>query len=303
MDETTRLKELARQIQRSLREFHFTERERLLVEVILDYSLAAGRPAARIPRLEDFSTLTGISRGNVHSTLARLVAKGVLVTTADLYRILPWSDLNRWMIAPRVHRAKLEAKRAELEAANRRPKPGELFAPDPDLAEARAEVCQAPAPPPAEPWRHGLEALRAAVTAVPDSGTNPPRRRSRFGNKPRVDEDQKADFAGVLAVPESGTPSLNVQRLNASSKKQLNVERCPPVPDSGTEAELMACIGAVVGQEDMAFWGGDWRANWVRKHPRAVRSALGEFREKWRNGWRPANAGAALKDLTKRMIQ
>lgn len=277
----------ARAIRDQLRQFHFSERERLILEVVLEFSIEAGRPAARIPR-PYFTALTGITKGNVSTTLERLVAKAVLVVEGELYRILPWSDLNRWMVAPRIQAGAWDAKRAELSALNGISQ-GELLQPEPSLKAARAAVCQDQD----QAWAHGIEAARAAVERVPDSGTNP------FPNREPGESltcEKSNDLKG--RVPDSGT-ALNVQRLTAIER--LNDERLL-VPESGTEAKLMSRIAHIVGPEDMAYWGGDWRKNWVRKHPKAVRSALGEWKIKTQTGWRPGNPGAAFKDLVRRFI-
>ena len=62
----------------------------------------------------------------------------------------------------------------------------------------------------------------------------------------------------------------------------------------------MERIAAAVGQDEMARWGADWRKNWVRRIPDRVEAALDELEYKLKTGWRPRNAGAALKDLVKR---
>lgn len=104
---------LERISRRALRRHALTERERLVAEIVLDFSYALEQPAARIPRQDIFVTLTGISKGNVSSTLAALEAARVLHIdrAGGLYTFLP--DASTWRVRSRL------ATAAHVAAADR----------------------------------------------------------------------------------------------------------------------------------------------------------------------------------------
>ena len=53
----------------------------------------------------------------------------------------------------------------------------------------------------------------------------------------------------------------------------------------------------------MAEWGGDWRKNWVRKHPEELAHALKVLEGESKCGWKPrVSRAAAVKDLTRRLL-
>ena len=270
----------AARVRHDVRQAAFTLREWLLIESILLLSLDRGAPAARIPSLSDFADLTGITKGNVAWTLDRLRQKQVLVIRAPIYRLLPQAGGHQWQVSPRMDPARAQSAAARL-LAIQTTEQGELLPPEPDLAEARQAVC---------------------LESVPESGTPYPNR-----ERTRIGYDPAKSWENAHGVPESGTviKCLSVQRFNASTKEHLNDEQetlttGPAVPESGTEQRLMERIAAAVGQDEMARWGADWRKNWVRRIPDRVEAALDELEYKLKTGWRPRNAGAALKDLVKR---
>jgi hypothetical protein len=105
---------------------------------------------------------------------------------------------------------------------------------------------------------------------------------------------------GNHAVPKMGTRPLTVNSEHVHSVtaiKQLSSEQLT----REDEAEAMDLLRSFVGDEDVKLWGGDWRKNWLRRHPRAFTAALRTLIEESRSGWAPRRSrGAALKDLTRR---
>jgi hypothetical protein len=140
----TDLLKLDRRVRLDVRRHAFKERERLLLGVILDFSLACGRERAVIPRLEDFEELTGISRGNVCTCLKALEGMGVIGIEAGAYRVLPRSELHVWQVRPLVDVARADGLAEELRTLNGVSQ-GELLAPEPSLKGAVGDVVLAAA--------------------------------------------------------------------------------------------------------------------------------------------------------------
>lgn len=216
---------LDQQVRMDLRRHDFKERERLLVETVLDFSLARGRAHAVIPRLDDFAGLTGISRGNVSDCLEALTAMGVVAIDGQTYRVLPQSAIHVWRVRPRVNLEHAATLQAELEALNTTSQ-GDLLPAVESADEIRSVMAVAMASgrdrPPGGPK---ITTARPEVEAlpVPNSGTN-------LG-------------AGHCPVPDSGTPfktsSLEVKPLQSfkSFKRQsggIPKSRLPEI----TEDEL-----------------------------------------------------------------
>ncbi len=106
---------------------------------------------------------------------------------------------------------------------------------------------------------------------------------------------------GKPEVPKMGSSQLTVnsERVHSvTAIKQLSREQLT------SEGEVMDLLREFVGEEDVRQWGGDWRKNWLRRHPEAFAAALRTLIEESRTGWKPSRSrGAALKDLTKRYAQ
>lgn len=110
----------------------------------------------------------------------------------------------------------------------------------------------------------------------------------------RFPKKEPAPRAGEAVSPRS--PLLTVHGFTAP--KRLDSE-----PLTGqTERDLMDQVEAFVGADDVRQWGGDWRKNWVRKHPEAMGQALRILRQDLTTGWSPrVSRAAALKDLVRRL--
>jgi hypothetical protein len=76
--------QLERVSRRSLRMYDLTKRERLIAEVIIDYSFGHGRETAVIPELQAFVDLTGLDKGNVSRALELLFARGIVQRSGPL---------------------------------------------------------------------------------------------------------------------------------------------------------------------------------------------------------------------------
>ncbi len=144
-----------------------SERECVIVDLLLRLSFDLGRSIAKVPRLEDFSAVTGISKGNALGTLQRLVDKRIILAEAGGYRILPRTVNHHWGASPRMNLAAAEKALMLLRALQSENQP-DLIPRDPTLRDAIAE-----------------QAIQQA-RAVPESGTiafpNQEPSRSRIGN-------------------------------------------------------------------------------------------------------------------------
>lgn len=94
------------QMKHELRRFMFSDRERTLAGLILSLSWDEGLPAARIPRHEFFTELTGIPANHVSVVLSDLVLMRVITVTklenGAVYEINPFSET--WQVKPRQSR-------------------------------------------------------------------------------------------------------------------------------------------------------------------------------------------------------
>lgn len=277
--ELERLRELASTVRLDLRRYDFKERERLILETILDFSFECGREMAVIQKLDDFAELTGMSRGNVHSCLKALVVIGVLSVEGTVYRVLPRSAGRTWQVRPSVNLSRAEALSRQLRELNS-VRQGELIREEPTLKESLAVV-----------------ALEAAVlSTVPESGTCE-------GSLPIADRRSVPRLGTSVPesgtdVPELGTP-LSFKRKEATSASSLKrygavmgKERLPEVrpedmnhvPEFCNNAYFQAwCIaleakhGGWMGTGNAETWaesyGGLWWKRW-KENP-------GRFRAVW----------------------
>jgi hypothetical protein len=144
-----------------------SERECVIVDLLLRLSFDLGRSIAKVPRLEDFSAVTGISKGNVLGVLQRLVDKRVILAEAGGYRVVPRTVNHHWSVSPRMNLVAADKALVLLRALQSENQP-ELLPRDPTLRDAIAE-----------------QAIQQA-RAVPESGTtsfpNQEPSRSRIGN-------------------------------------------------------------------------------------------------------------------------
>lgn len=200
---------LARTVRMDLRRYDFKERERLVLETVLDFSFECGRESAVIPKLDDLAEITGISRGNVHACVQALKVIGVLSVEGTVYRVLPRSDERTWQVRPSVNLARAEALSRQLRELNGVTQ-GELLPRVVSLSEAVAHV-----------------AVEAALkrSAVPESGTH--RGREQGADVPNLGTSVPESGTGV---PKLGTP-LSFKREEALSTSSL--KRCCAVRDGG----------------------------------------------------------------------
>jgi hypothetical protein len=254
--------------------------QRKLADLLVRLTFARGYESARIERLDEFGWFLGTGRSHVSEFLDELIGMKIVAVEGKVYRVLPRSSLHEWKVAMVCDPAEAMRRLDELSAVNGAQ--AEWWLPGKTIAQTVAEAEAVPETGTVPTWKAHVEAMRAVVegrpraVVVPETGTR----------------------AGAV-VPVSGTSpvrQLTEQRLTASSKKQLNGDRL-------TERELMARIAAVVGEDDMARWGGDWRANWVRRWPEQLTAALNDLDVKRReDGFAPDTPGAWIKDLTRRFV-
>lgn len=127
---------------------------------------------------------------------------------------------------------------------------------------------------------------------------------SNFGTNEGVDNKCcHADNKCSLPTSKSSSPSSS----SSSSSKTLNVEGAKretvnalTLERRAFENHLMTELTALLGPDEMAKSGGNWRENWVRKHPKLLDSAIGELRYQVKTGATIENRGAWLMDYLKR---
>lgn len=90
-----------------LRRFHLSDRERTLANLILSLSWEEGLPSVRVPKLEMFQQLSGISIPHCSTALKDLeIMRVVKVTETEggkVYAVNPQSET--WQVKPRQSRA------------------------------------------------------------------------------------------------------------------------------------------------------------------------------------------------------
>ena len=316
---------LERVSRRALRRHALNERERLVAEIVLDFSYAIARPAALIPRQEIFVTLTGISKGNVSACLMALESARILhiLRAEALYTFLP--DSSTWKVKSRLasdaHVA--EADRAEawlVETAWVTPEQLHLLPPLPDLtlllaADAREELINNHRGIPATRPGDQPDATSLGLPAVPqgdeltariaESLQRPVPSPSPTASPPLVSDSGTGATESVQRCSRSsGNSPLNA--LNVSYRLPLNANIKCAVPESGTrgaEGELLAEIRDVCGSDAMRQYGGWWRLQ-ARNHPADIREALGDLKLRRLDPHhkRIRNPGAWLRDRYNRIL-
>jgi hypothetical protein len=102
------------------RRHHFSERERLVLDWMLDCSLVCGHDEMLAQTLDSIGELAHISRGNVHTILEDLKGMGVIASAeADgvtRYRINTRS--HEWKCRERLKMASLKVAMANIRATN-----------------------------------------------------------------------------------------------------------------------------------------------------------------------------------------
>jgi hypothetical protein len=98
------LAKVERHLRVEFRRFDLTLRQLILAETLLDISYGWGQKSVKVPRLEDFVGLTGITVGNVHANLEalhnmRIINVEVKDGVAE-YSFNPYSD--KWQCKPRI---------------------------------------------------------------------------------------------------------------------------------------------------------------------------------------------------------
>lgn len=183
---------IAAQVRHDLCRHQVSEREHVIVDLLLRLSLDIGRPVARLPD-KGFTAVTGISKGNVSTLLDGLVASRMISTSSkssnessNEYRVLPRGAHHEWLVRPRKAVADQERALAYL-AAMQTVEQSELIPRDKSLSEAIADL-----------------AVETAAVAESRTGRFPNREPSQFPNRE--------------PVPESGTkPPPSIYEYSRSS--------------------------------------------------------------------------------------
>lgn len=275
-------RQLAARVRGELDRADLSERQRRVAEVMIKATLMRGRVAVRVPRLEEFSRVLNISRGNL-SEIFRALESARICQVAQMdgggaeYRIL--ADPAAWDVAWKYDREQLRGFLADLDAWTGQVQ-GELLPAEPDLRRAVAEVSAEGGGQRTDVRGQGTEA-RGQENA-----------RSRIGN----------EVARV--VPESGTPFKEVKTLKHQTLKALSFEALNSLKqaagriESSSETEAMDGCRAILGAAVMANDGGKWRLRWRAQRGKVARvfAAVAEDAQ----AGRVRHSGAHAEDLWKR---
>lgn len=332
----------ATEARRAIRHHELKYRERLLCEIVIDYSLALDRLDAYIPTQRHLNIITGLGKSHISTALSELRKNRVLAVddAAGLYTLN--LDFAAWKVPSSFredawHRAALRTEQWLTAAARVTSEQLPLLEPLPDLdalmaEETRIELLstrQAPAPGTGEQHHAGAITRGPQVSyrgGEPDTINShrdaPPACGDHSAHSPaglpvgdaltaRIRESlelAESSQIGNSQVPESGTRTFNA--FNASNSLHLNVSTKCAVPDLGTahrkptiESELLAEIERRCGPASRKF-GGWWRLR-IRENPPAVREALGDLAMRIRDpNLRPLkNPGAWLRDRFERITK
>ena len=288
-------KQLAAQVRGHLDRAVLKERQRRVTEIVVKATLVRGRLCVRVPRLAEFEHLLGVTKGNLSVIFGELQRARILQVRALAeggMEIVVLPDARNWDVVWRYERSDLQSFLLGLDAFTGQVQ-GELLPPDPSLWLALAEVS-------AESSVPDLGTIPFPIwERVPDLGTAPV---PNLGTNPVPD-------SGTTAMPLGGRGVFTVHRLTASEEedpdpKRLNGERLngTRANNAKLESQLMQRIAQWTA-DDMNQWGGDWRKNWVRVRPVALKKALNILEAESESGsWEATkNRAAALKDLTMRL--
>ncbi len=247
-------------------------RARRLAEFAIKATLMAGRTRVVIPNRMDLCKLLQIGKTHVAEVSAALVSSRILSVkeNADGWELLVFPDSSQWDVEWNHTREEMAAFLAMINRAPGQAQ-GELIEPPPSLARTLANTS-------------------AENSASYQNGNRPPAPVTKMVTLPMAPR-----LATPLAVNSKTVHSI-------TALKQLGSEQLTgPVPN---ENEVMDRLKLLVGVMDVEQWGGDWRKNWLRKHPRAFTNAIETLISERKEGWQPKKSvGAALKDLTKRYAQ
>jgi hypothetical protein len=107
-------------LRREFRRFKLSERERLVADILVDFSLAVGRKAVRIPGFSIITRITGLPPAFVERTFDSLALMRILkMTVHPRYlecELLPNS--YQWQCTPRVMPDELTKAAKELSEFN-----------------------------------------------------------------------------------------------------------------------------------------------------------------------------------------
>jgi len=119
----------------------------------------------------------------------------------------------------------------------------------------------------------------------------------------RLGRDEKREICTV----KEQSPEESPERLNDATGKSLPNESRGTILvhrkaalNKGKERELMHRLRTLLGDDEMARAGGNWRVHWVRRCPAIVESGLNELDCQIKEGKTINNRAAWLVDLLKR---
>lgn len=250
---------------RSLRMYDLTKRERLICEVIIDFSFAKGHECAVIPELEAFIDLTGLDKGDVSRALQLLLARGIVQRSgpmeARVYAFIPaaafWSERK-----PLFDMERAIARAAWLEQMNelapafdpRGQKMLPLPADEPGLVEGMAMAARE-------------EALRGSDSQI------------EIGDSPiceRVSQIGESPTTGGVGKSPTASPSTRARETLRKNATVHNVTQRRQFADEEKNF-VFENLEHLAAGPDFEQYRGAWVRR-VRDFPGVVREAIGDVK-------------------------
>jgi hypothetical protein len=297
------LRPLAGVMRRDLRRFDLTLRELLLALAIVELTFELNRAEIWIPRLEEMSSLTGISRGDISRGLGSLTRQRIIQKQerdggAD---VRPLPDAFYWQARPRTQVIDVNAARESILAANGIEQLLLRFV-EPGLTEALHQVSVEGANGSRVPadrcqFNNG-ESVVNLTTALPAE-------RCQFDNDAKNSMFTGVSCANTKLAPFPPTPPLysseRVLESESSTRVLLGSEALPGTRllASAKVESLMEACREVLGAAEMDLNTGLWLIR-AREAPETLERVLAETKVMVREGRIWNSPAAAATDLWKR---
>jgi hypothetical protein len=267
---------LAAQFRQDMRRHNFTDRERRLLDLLVDLTYGRDRVAVVIAELDELGDALGMPRQNIWTALRGVRSKRV-VDVSDgrppLYRVLP--DATFWQTKALIHSDAAARALRRIEAQNG-PAQAELFPPAPSLSMAIAEAS-------IDAARH-----RLGTPSVIDLVRPPSSNRLR-------EEPPKTPAKGpsvIESMTDKSPPLKSLEFTSSKASKLVNFQK----GESEGETARLERGKQIFGEPTMRQWGGLWRKR-ARENPSKFDRVLNALELDLREGKPIANPGGYADDL------
>jgi hypothetical protein len=266
-------------LRRELASRSLTESERVVMDLIIRYSLTCGKQSAFIPTQRDLVALSGLSSGHVSDAVSSLARKGLVVIDKARHLCTIMPDPRGWAFARDRHKSLTQKQRTKhldkllTEAALSEQHEIISLAREPDLSEALCDVSL-----------QGARATSEASRMESRCGCSP---LERGISTPAPNREQPSHH-----VPETPVNDGHVPAMRPSASQD----------GTGNDQELLEAVRELLGpQYDER--PRVWRLR-SREHPGRLQMALANLKERIR-ATRLApirNRGAWLTDEFFRLV-